>query len=178
MTSHFYSTTACAMINYWPDEVAKLIYAFALQTPATKKKAELLHTLVTPTQINEAQEDSYNLVNEYLAAIAKWQKTLNDIDDKRQKINADAELLSGLIKKYLEAPAAKAPLTELEEQYQELKNQEQNLNQLELQLEHWRTTELNTLKEKWETVWHKHKATYADKLIIKLKKEMPNYRLL
>ena len=55
MKSHFYSTTACAMISYWPKEVAKLIYEFALYNPAVAEKTSIVPITMDPKQINEKE---------------------------------------------------------------------------------------------------------------------------
>jgi seryl-tRNA synthetase len=173
MNSHFYSTTACAMIDYWPSEVAKLIYEFALKTPAAAKKVKISPVTVDPDQLNEAREDSYDLVREYLSANAGWQKALNAIDEKRQKIKADLKLIAKTIKKLLDNPNIQTDVTleELEKQNKKLKDQEPLLDDLEKKLAAWRTEELEALKEKWETHWQEHKKTYANKLITQLESE-------
>jgi seryl-tRNA synthetase len=173
MNQHFYSTTACSMINYWPPEVAEFIYEFALKTPAAAKKAEMLPTTVSSEQINEAREDSYDLVKEYLTANARWQKVLNDIDDNREKIKADLELVAKTIKKLVDEPDIETDVTlaELEKQNKKLKAQEPVLDDLEKELAVWRTEELEVLKEKWEKHWQEHKKTYVNELITKLESE-------
>ena len=173
MESHFYSTTACAMINYWPPEVAELIYEFALKTPVAAKKAEMAPTTVNAEQLNEAREDSYDLVKEYLTANARWQKVLNDIDEKRSKIKSDLELVAKTIKKLIDEPDIQTDVTleELEKQNKKLKEQEPILDELEKELAAWRTEELYLLKEKWEKHWQDHKKTYVNELITQLKSE-------
>jgi len=134
MRSHFYSTTACALISYWPPEVAGLIYAFALQTPQVEKKADIMPTSVTSEQINQARDDSYDLVKEYLTGNAKWQEILNEIDNKRAKINSDLVLVAKAIQKLLEKSKSDPRLKKLEQQHKSLKNQQQILDDFGTQL--------------------------------------------
>jgi len=169
MSSRFYSTTACALISYWPPEVAGLIYAFALQKPQIEKKPEIVPTSVTSDQINQARDDSYDLVKEYLTGNAKWQKILNEIDERREKINSDLALIAQAIQKLLEKSKSDPRLKKLEQQHKSLKDQQQMLDDFEKQLATWRKKELNVLKDKWQKTWQEHKDTYVNKLITELK---------
>ncbi|MCK4608687.1 MAG: hypothetical protein KAT71_04320, partial [Gammaproteobacteria bacterium] len=172
MSEHFYSTTACTIISYWPPEVADLIYEFSLKTPAAQKKALIAGTAVSAEQLNEAREDSYELVKEYLAANAEWQKTLNEIDTKRQLLADDLALTAKTIKKLLELGdkiKTEVSLPEIEKQHKDLKEQELALDNLTGQLAIWRTKELEVLKRKWEKHWQEHKKHYATELIQQLK---------
>jgi len=169
MEEHFYSTTACAIISYWPPEVAELIYAFSFQIPQTEKKAEIIPTSITTEQIIEARDDSYNLVREYLAANVQWQKILNNISDSRNKLEADLQLLTKAIKELVAQTKPDSKLKKLEQEHKLLKEQEQLLDNLEEKLALWRAKELNVVKGKWESTWREHKKIYANELITKLK---------
>jgi seryl-tRNA synthetase len=169
MSSHFYSTTACAFISYWPPEVAGLIYAFALQKSQIEQKPDIIPTSVTSDQVNQARDDSYDLVKEYLAGNAKWQEILNETDARREKINADIKLVTEAIQKLLEKSKSDPRLKKLEQQHKSLKDQQQMLDDFEKQLATWRKKELNLLKDKWQKSWQEHKAKYIKELITQLK---------